>query len=291
MIGIIGGTGIYSSSIFKPNREKWFNSKRYGQASGPVMFGSIGPAQVAFLARHGSGHSFSPTYVPYRANIRALKLAGCTHILSIGAVGSYREFIPPGSVVLPDTFIDQTIHRSSTFFERPNDPVVHIDVSSPTCAALRGMLMASLQVVENNVPLPAIIPHGSYVCIEGPRFSSMGESQTYRSWPDTVVVGMTACPEVWLAREAGLHYASFCHVTDYDVWNASEEPVTVEQINQQIDQNTSMTNATLEYMFERFGDTEQYQCTCTTDQTGSVLSQARLKHGEKEILQSIFSNS
>lgn len=290
MIGIIGGTGISSSSAFFPHRSRWYNSERYGQTAGPVVFGSIGRVQVAFLARHGVRHSFSPTNVPYQANILALKRAGCTHVISIGAVGSYRPMIPPGSMVLPDTFIDVTKHRSSTFFDTIRDPVAHIDVSAPVCDALRGMLMASLQIVDENTILPGIVPHGTYVCIEGPRFSSMAESQVYRSWPDTVVVGMTACPEVWLAREAGLHFVSLNHVTDYDVWKATSEPVTVEQINQQIDENISAVNATLEYMFERFGDLEQYQCSCTTDQTGAVLSQGRLRHEHKEIL-SISSSS
>ena len=182
----------------------------------------IGQTDVLFLARHGAGHVYSPTSVPYRANIFALKELGATHLLSLSAVGSLREDLPPRSLVTPDQIIDRTVRREHSFFE--SGVVAHVGLADPFCTRLRAAVGEAGELARHPVRRD-----GTYVCIEGPQFSTRAESSLYRSWGATVI-GMTAMPEARLAREAGLCYAMLAMVTDYDVWHDAEEDVSVEVV-------------------------------------------------------------
>lgn len=219
-IGVIGGTGLYAmpgiserSSIRVPTP--------WGAPSAAIVVGTLRGKRVAFLPRHGPGHRLSPSTVPYRANIYALKSLGVRFIISVNACGSLREDIHPGHMVIPDQLYDHTRgQRAATFFEQ--DLVTHVSVANPFCETLRGILARSLAA-------GAGVTHttGTFLIVEGPRFSTRGESRIFRQWGCNII-GMTACPEAFLAREAEIAYACLAHVTDFDVWHG--EPVTVEQV-------------------------------------------------------------
>lgn len=220
-LGIIGGSGLYDLPGIT-NVEELTVKTPYGSTSGPIISGRIGESAVAFLPRHGKGHRLNPSEVPYRANIHALKQLGVTHLLSISAVGSLQEDLPPGTMVLPDQLIDRTVARDRTFFE--GGIVAHASLADPFCADLQRHVLATVDQAD------ARAHHGgAYVCIEGPQFSTRAESNLYRRWP-AHVIGMTAMPEARLAREAGLCYCIVATVTDYDVWHESEEDVSVASV-------------------------------------------------------------
>jgi 5'-methylthioadenosine phosphorylase len=197
---------------------------------------------VAFLARHGIGHHILPQEVNSRANIWALKSLGAERVLSISAVGSLREDYAPGSIVVPDQLIDFTKDRSRTFFG--DGLVAHVGTADPFCGKLSAQLLAALSTT-------GAITHkgGTLVTIEGPRFSTRAESQVFRSWGASLI-GMTACPEAFLAREAELCYAAMAHVTDYDVWRASEETVSVEKVLTTLDRNTKAAQQALRALLQ-----------------------------------------
>ncbi len=220
-IGIIGGSGLDNPEILK-NPTEITAATPYGPPSSSLICGKIGGVEVAILARHGRDHSIPPSRVNFRANIRALKDQGCTHILAATAVGSLRRDIAPGHLVFPDQFIDHTRRRETTFFD--GDTVVHTPMAEPFCPNLRQLL------AETATEL--VIPHhnrGTVITIEGPRFSTRAESHMFRSW-NADVINMSTVPEVNLAREAKLHYAAVAMSTDYDCWHEEEEPVTWEMI-------------------------------------------------------------
>jgi 5'-methylthioadenosine phosphorylase len=194
----------------------------FGPPSAPVVIGTLRGKRVAFLPRHGIGHTYNPSNVPYRANIYALKILGVRYILSANACGSLREAYAPGHIVIPDQIFDHTAGRSRTFFD--HGLVAHVSVADPFCPYLRGLLVDSVAQVGG-----VVHPEGTFIIIEGPRFSTRGESQIYRQWGCSII-GMTTCPEAFLAREAEISYATLAHVTDYDVWHTSEEPVTAEMV-------------------------------------------------------------
>jgi 5'-methylthioadenosine phosphorylase len=194
----------------------------HGAPSGKLTVGRLGETETIFLPRHGHGHRLSPTELPYRANIYALKQLGVTHLLSVSAVGSLREDLPPRSLVLPDQIIDRTVARERTYFE--NGIVAHVGLAWPYCPDFRLAVWEAAK--EAGHPITG---GGCYICIEGPQFSTRAESVLYRHW-DAAVIGMTAMPEARLAREAELCYATLAMVTDYDVWHDSEGPVTVEMV-------------------------------------------------------------
>ncbi|HEU5430695.1 MAG TPA: S-methyl-5'-thioadenosine phosphorylase [Thermomicrobiales bacterium] len=221
MLGVIGGSGIYRLAAGE-SFETIDLDTPFGCPSAPVARGAIGNTPVAFIPRHGEGHRFSPTTVPYRANIYALKALGVTHVVSVSAVGSLREDLPPRSIVVPDQIIDRTTNRPRTFFDR--DIVAHVGLADPFCDALRGRLVAAASRAGQ-----AVRTGGTYLCIEGPQFSTRAESRLYRSWGASVI-GMTAMPEARLAREAELCYATLALVTDYDVWHDAEADVSVEVV-------------------------------------------------------------
>ncbi|MDQ3514399.1 MAG: S-methyl-5'-thioadenosine phosphorylase [Chloroflexota bacterium] len=228
MLGIIGGTGFYDMPGLAGHRAETIETP-FGAPSGPVLLGALDGQPVAFLPRHGAGHAVNPTGLPYRANVYAMKAVGVTHLLSVSAVGSLREEIAPLHLVIPDQVIDRTTSRPRSFFDE--GLVVHVGVAEPYCPALRQAVLGASGGLTTTTH-----PSGTYVCIEGPRFSTKAESALHRSWGASVV-GMTAMPEVSLAREAELCYATVALVTDYDVWHESEEPVTVEVVGRTLRQN------------------------------------------------------
>jgi 5'-methylthioadenosine phosphorylase len=201
------------------------------------MVGELDGIHVAFLSRHGQGHRLNPSEINYRANIYALKAIGVRRVISVSAVGSMKEAMKPGHVVLPDQFIDLTKRRISTFFE--GGVVAHVAFSEPVCASLGDSLLAAGRSVGATVH-----QGGTYVCIEGPQFSTKAESYLYRQW-GVSVIGMTNLPEAKLAREAELCYATVALVTDYDCWHETEQPVTVEAILATLCQNVALAKRLL----------------------------------------------
>jgi 5'-methylthioadenosine phosphorylase len=227
MLAVIGGSGIYD--LGETGTGENFPETPFGFPSGPVREARIGATDVLFLARHGAGHVYSPSSVPYRANVFALKELGATHLLSLSAVGSLREALSPRTLVIPNQIIDRTVSRSRTFFD--SGIVAHVGIADPFCSRLSGKLADVANATDRNV-----WHGGTYICIEGPQFSTRAESDLYRSW-DASVIGMTAMPEARLAREAGLCYAMLAMVTDYDVWHDAEADVSVEVVASNLQAN------------------------------------------------------
>ena len=235
-IGIIGGSGLYNMEGLSGVREVRVRTP-FGEPSDALIVGMLDGVPVAFLSRHGRGHRIAPTDINYRANIYALKTLGVARVISVSAVGSMKETLKPGHIVLPDQFIDHTKRRASTFFEK--GIVAHVAFADPVC----GALSQALRKAANGAG--ATVHHGgTYLCIEGPQFSSRGESLLYRQW-GVDVIGMTNMPEAKLAREAELCYATMALVTDYDCWHASEESVTVEMILATLHNNVAQAKRVL----------------------------------------------
>jgi 5'-methylthioadenosine phosphorylase len=218
VVGVIGGTGLGEALGALGGGETRDVDTPFGSPSGPIALGEVGGVRVALLARHGDGHLHNPSTVPYRANVWALRSLGVTHILASGAVGSLREEIAPRTLVVPDQVIDRTFRRPGTFFE---DLAVHVELAAPFCPTLRNVL------VKAGTGLPARVhPGGTYVCMEGPQFSTRAESELHRSWGASLI-GMTAMPEARLAREAEICYALLALPTDYDCWKP--HPASLDQ--------------------------------------------------------------
>jgi 5'-methylthioadenosine phosphorylase len=228
-LAIIGGSGLYEMPGLADTHEHDIVTP-FGKTSAPIVVGTLAGERVGFLARHGIGHHITPSEVPYRANIYALKSLGVERIVSISACGSLQEEFAPGHIVIPDQIYDNTHARARSFFGE--GLVAHVSVADPFCKDLSDQL-------ESAVHLAGGVTHrgGSFITIEGPRFSTRAESHTYRSWGMSII-GMTASPEVFLAREAEICYATMAHVTDYDVWHVSQAPVTVEMVIQTLNKNT-----------------------------------------------------
>jgi 5'-methylthioadenosine phosphorylase len=221
MLGVIGGSGLYDLPGIE-DRIDLTPETPYGPTSGPVTRGRLGRLDMCFLPRHGKGHRHNPSEIPYRANIHAMKQLGVTHLVSVSAVGSLRDHLAPGTMILPDQVIDRTISRDRTFFD--NGIVGHVGLADPFCQSLQRHILDVASAVDLSVA-----HGGTYICIEGPQFSTRAESQLYRSW-NADIIGMTAMPEARLAREAGLCYAIVATVSDYDVWHETEEDVSVESV-------------------------------------------------------------
>jgi 5'-methylthioadenosine phosphorylase len=227
IIGVIGGSGLYHMEALEDPIEHRLNTP-FGTPSDVLMTGKIGTVPVAFLARHGRGHKLLPSELPFRANIHAFKQLGVKYLLSVSAVGSLREDYRPLDMVLPDQFIDLTKKRESTFFG--SGAVAHVSMADPICTKLtdilaRAWINSGGQTQSSEQPL--LHRGGTYVCIEGPQFSSIAESHWYRSMGASVI-GMTNMPEAKLAREAQIAYASLAMVTDFDCWHPREANVTAE---------------------------------------------------------------
>jgi len=227
-IGIIGGSGLYDMAELTDREERWVATP-FGDPSGPYLLGTLGGRRVAFLARHGAGHRHLPSELNFRANIFGFKVLGVEWILSASAVGSLREEIKPLDIVLPDQFIDRTRGRISTFFG--GGLAAHVGFARPLCPALSALAHESGTAVGATVH-----KGGTYVCMEGPQFSTLAESNLYRSW-GAHVIGMTNLQEAKLAREAEICYATLALVTDYDCWHEGHDEVTVEMIVANLTQN------------------------------------------------------
>ncbi|HLD89186.1 MAG TPA: S-methyl-5'-thioadenosine phosphorylase [Candidatus Nanoarchaeia archaeon] len=220
-IGIIGGSGLDEPQLLKDYKEVEVETP-YGNPSDKIATGMIGRTEIAILARHGKKHTINPTAVNYQANIDAFRQIGVTHIISATAVGSLRENIKPGDLVFLDQFIDRTTKRKQTFYEK--NKVCHIPMAEPFCNKLRNLLSESARELALNFH-----NKGTVVTIEGPRFSTKAESHLFRSW-NADVINMSTVPEVVLAREAGICYASIAMSTDYDCWRESEKAVSVDLV-------------------------------------------------------------
>ncbi|MFN4184961.1 MAG: S-methyl-5'-thioadenosine phosphorylase [Hyphomonas sp.] len=230
-LGIIGGSGLYALDGLEDRQEQTVDTP-WGAPSDTLVSGRIGEVELVFLPRHGKGHRLTPTDVPYRANIAALKMAGVTDVLSISACGSLQEHYAPGEVVAADQFIDRTVSRAKTFFGP--GLVGHVSMAQPVCARLSAMAADAVEAVGGKVHRG-----GTYLAMEGPQFSSLAESRLYRQW-GCDVIGMTNMPEAKLAREAELPYATLAMVTDYDCWRADTEAVTVTNVLEIMAQNTAL---------------------------------------------------
>lgn len=250
-LAIIGGSGLYSIPGLKDAAEHDIETP-FGKPSAPIVTGTLEGQPVAFLARHGIGHHLSPTEVPYRANIYALKSLGAQRILSISACGSLREEFAPGHIVIPDNIYDNTHRRVRSFFGE--GLVAHVSAAEPFCADLASQLESAAREAGG-----VLHRGGSFITIEGPRFSTKAESHTYRAWGMSII-GMTASPEAFLAREAELCYATMAHVTDYDVWHVSEEPVTVEMVIQTLNQNTALAQETIKILARTLKQARDCEC-------------------------------
>ena len=228
-IAFIGGSGLYK--VPEISNIEWVKvSTNFGQPSSEICTGRIGECNVAFLPRHGKFHTISPSKINYRANIEALKKLGSENIISLSAVGSLRNDYIPGDFVLVDQFIDKTYLRKKTFFE--DDLVVHLPIAQPVCKNIKNKLSDSLKKLRINFH-----NQGTYVCIEGPQFSTLAESELFRSW-GCDVIGMTNMPEAKLSLEAGICYASVGMVTDFDCWHPDHENVSVGQIVKTLNDNS-----------------------------------------------------
>ena len=229
MLGIIGGSGLYDIPELEVVARREVETP-YGAPSDVLILGRIAGNDVVFLARHGAGHRLTPTELPYRANIYALKSLGVTHLLTVSAVGSLRAHLPPLTIVQPDQIIDRTVDRPRSFFGE--GAVAHVGIADPFCD-LFGRHVASASARAGH----PVVRGGTYVCIEGPQFSTRAESMLFRSWGCSVI-GMTAMPEARLAREAELCYSTLAMVTDFDVWHETEAAVHVELVQEYLRQNT-----------------------------------------------------
>lgn len=227
-LGVIGGSGLYELDGLTI-KEKRAVSTPFGAPSAELVISELEGKEVVFLPRHGIGHRYSPSNLPYQANIYALKMAGVTQLLSVSAVGSMKEAIAPGDIVFPDQFIDRTLNRPRTFFER--GAVAHIAFAQPICKELQAEAIAAAKELELTHHID-----GTYICIEGPQFSTKAESLLFRSW-GVSVIGMTNLPEARLAAEAEMSYATIALATDYDCWHEDEADVSVETVIETLKNN------------------------------------------------------
>lgn len=260
-IGIIGGSGLYRMEGVKVTGEKTVDTP-FGKPSDAVATGQIAGVDVAFLPRHGRGHTILPHEINYRANIFALKTLGVSQIISVSAVGSMKEEIKPGHLVIVDQFIDRTKNRAETFFG--GGLAAHVSFADPVCP---GIKMAAVKAARS----ASITVHdgGTYVCIEGPMFSSRAESNVYRSW-GVDVIGMTNCQEARLAREAEICYATIALSTDYDCWRTGEGPVDVAMVVKTLEENVAKALKTISLMLPVLK--EARNCPCQSALKDAIIT-------------------
>jgi 5'-methylthioadenosine phosphorylase len=245
VVGIIGGSGLYDIPGLHNTEWRRIGSP-FGEPSDELLFGELEGVRLVFLPRHGRGHRIPPSELNFRANIDALKRAGCTEILSLSACGSLKEELPPGTFVVVDQFVDRTFAREKSFFG--TGLVAHVGLGHPVCARLGDALEAGLKELS--------VPHargGTYLAMEGPQFSTLAESNLYRSWGCSVI-GMTNMPEAKLAREAEMCYATVAMVTDYDCWHPDHDHVTVEAIVKVLMDNADKARALVRTVAPRLKD-------------------------------------
>ena len=257
-IAVIGGSGLYEMDALT-NVDRVDVDTPFGKPSDSIVLGDLAGVRMAFLPRHGRGHRFNPTHIPVRANIYALKTLGVERVISVSAVGSLKEEFAPLDLVIPSQLIDRTRMRESTFFDE--HIVTHIGIADPFCHAASQAIHRAAQQIDVNVH-----PGGTMVVMEGPAFSTRAESFMYRSW-GADIIGMTALPEAKLSREAEMCYATMAWITDYDVWRANTEEVSVEAVVQNLLKNVATSKELLLRTVPTLAGTRDCKC-------GSALKDA-----------------
>ncbi len=258
-IGIIGGSGLYDMAELR-DREERVVATPFGEPSGPYVLATLRGKRVAFLARHGAGHRLMPSELNFRANIFGFKMLGVSHILSASAVGSLKEEYRPLDLVFPDQFVDRTFGRVGTFFG--NGLVAHVGFAHPLCERLGELAAGVAETIGARVHRG-----GTYLCMEGPQFSTLAESRLYRSW-GMDIIGMTNLQEAKLAREAEICFATMALVTDYDCWHPDHDAVTVELVIANLMENAKTAQRVIADTVERLGTDRP--CGCK-DALGSAL--------------------
>ena len=285
-IGIMGGSGLYKMEALTEIEEITVDTP-FGPPSDVVITGLLNGTRVAFLARHGRGHHLLPSELPFRANVYAMKSLGVKYLISASAVGSLQEHIKPLDIVIPDQFIDRTSQRTATFFGY--GVVAHVAFGDPICSALANILEAAIAHI--NIPNIDVHRNGTYVCMEGPAFSTKAESNLYRSW-GADIIGMTNLTEAKLAREAEIAYATLAMVTDYDCWHPEHDSVTVEMVIDNLKKNATNAQSIIQEVVRRLSvnppvseahDALKYAILTPSDQISSE-AQDRLKYLLKKYL-------
>jgi len=265
ILGVIGGSGLYELPGIRDVRPVRVSTP-FGDPSDALMRGRLGDVEVIFLPRHGVGHRILPSEVPFRANVFALKQLGAEFLLSIGAVGSLREQLAPGHVVVPDQFIDRTVARKSTFFG--DGIVVHVSLADPVCATLADAVDAAAREAGGTVHRG-----GTYLCMEGPQFSTRAESHMYRQW-GADIIGMTNWQEAKLAREAELCFASLALVTDYDCWKSDAEHVVIEEVLRILAANAHLAQRAVAGVASRLPAART--CPCASALQNAIITNSKL---------------
>jgi len=261
-LGVIGGSGLYELEELTDVEELALTTP-FGEPSDVLVAGRIGTTRLIFIPRHGRGHRLPPHRINYRANVLALKMAGAEQILSVSAVGSMKSDIHPGDMVVVDQFIDRTRHRIDTFFD-DDGVVAHVGFADPVDARLADSLTRAASSAG-----AAVHPRGTYLCVEGPQFSTLAESQLYRSW-GVSVIGMTNLPEARLAREAELPYATLAMATDYDCWHEGHDAVTVQAIIAVMQANVAKAKEIIVELARALPDPSQ--CPASTALAGAIIT-------------------
>jgi 5'-methylthioadenosine phosphorylase len=265
-VAVIGGSGLYQMAGLTEVEERRVRTP-FGDPSDALITGKLSGVPVAFLPRHGRGHRLTPSEVPYRANIYALKHLGVERVIAVSACGSLREHLHPGEVVIPNQLVDFTKQRARTFFGR--GLVAHVGVADPFCPELTVALADATAAAGGTVHRG-----GRFITIEGPRFSTKGESALYRAW-GLDIIGMTTSPEAFLAREAEMCYAVMAHVTDYDVWHEEEEPVSVDALITTLNKNTALAQRVIARLVETLAHAAR-TCECQTALETAFITQRDL---------------
>ena len=263
-LAIIGGSGIYDIEGLK--NPKWIKvESSFGETSDELLFGKIDERDIVFLPRHGRGHKIPPSDINYRANIEILKKVGVKKIISFGAVGSFKESLSPGTFVLIDQFFDRTINRKKSFFGP--GLAAHVQFAHPICSKMKNVLLKA----SNNIKID-VVEDGTYLAMEGPQFSTLAESNIYRSW-GCDVIGMTNMPEAKLAREAEICYATVAMVTDYDCWHPNHETVSVSEIIRVLSENSMNAKNLLKNTIPLLSqEDEDHNCTCNEALENAIIT-------------------
>jgi len=278
LLGVIGGSGLYSMNELKVI-EKISVDTPFGTPSDSIVVGELNGTKMAFLPRHGVGHFIPPSEINFRANIFAMKKLGVEQIISVSAVGSMKEKLKPGHFSIPYQFIDKTTRRVSTFFT--TGMVGHVALADPVCLATADLLSEAAHKVN------AVVHNGgTYVCIEGPQFSTRAESNVYRQW-DVDIIGMTNVTEAKLAREASICYATLALVTDYDCWKEEEEPVTVEAVLEIMHKNVEQAQKVIKELIPMLGSIEPCSC-CDAAKFAVVTVPEKIPQKLKDELSILF---
>ena len=263
-LAIIGGSGIYDIEDLK--NPKWIKvESSFGEPSDELLFGKIDERDIVFLPRHGRGHKIPPSDINYRANIEILKRVGVKKIISFGAVGSFKESLSPGTFVLIDQFFDRTINRKKSFFGP--GLAAHVQFAHPICSKMKNVLLKA----SNNIKID-VVEDGTYLAMEGPQFSTLAESNIYRSW-GCDVIGMTNMPEAKLAREAEICYATVAMVTDYDCWHPNHETVSVSEIIRVLSENSMNAKNLLKNTIPLLSqEDEDHNCNCNEALENAIIT-------------------